>query len=250
MRSRSNVLRVVLVGVALMFATTACEGWQVNEWLVKQGKAPVDEASAAKIAAALTPIEAELNRRLSFVGEVHEVDAARLGMSWHPGCPVGPESLRLLRVSFHGYDGATHVGEIIVARERAAAVVDVFRVLFNERFPIQRMETIEKYNGDDNASMLDNNTSAFNCRFVAGTTRWSMHAYGQAIDMNTLVNPYVQGAKVSPPEARIYVNRTTPAPGKITAGSIAVRAFAYYGWKWGGFWSGSKDYQHFSTNGR
>lgn len=250
MTRRRSAVRGLAVAFALTFAATACEGAQVNEWLIKQGKAPVDEASAAKIAAALTPIEAEFNRRFSFVGEIHEVDAARLGSSWRPGCPVGPEGLRLLRVSFHGYDGATHVGEIIVAKGRASAIVDVFRVLFNEKFPIERMETIERYNGDDNASMLANNTSAFNCRVVAGTNRLSMHAYGEAIDMNTLINPYVQGSKVSPPEAAGYVNRMTPYPGKITSGSIAVRAFAFYGWKWGGFWSGSKDYQHFSTNGR
>jgi hypothetical protein len=98
--------------------------------------------------------------------------------------------------------------------------------------------------------MRANNTSGFNCRFVAGTSNWSMHAYGQAVDVNTLVNPYVQGSRVSPPEGAPYASRTTPATGKITAGSIVVRAFAFYGWKWGGSWTGGKDFQHFSTSGR
>jgi hypothetical protein len=249
MRSRRRNWWAGLVVALACSVTAGCEGWQVNEWLVQQGKAPIDDVSAAKIAAALTPIEAEFNRRFSFVGEVHGVDAARLGASWRPGCPVGPDALRLLRVSFHGYDGATHVGEIVVHRDVASDIVDLFRVLFNEKFPVQRMETIDAFGGDDQASMRANNTSGFNCRNVAGTNRISMHALGKAIDLNPLVNPYVTATRVDPPEGAPFASRATPFPGKVTAGSLPVRAFAYYGWKWGGFWSGGKDYQHFSTSG-
>ncbi len=102
------------------------------------------------------------------------------------------------------------------------------------------------YRGSDDASMAADNTSGFNCRFVGGTTRWSQHAYGAAIDVNPVENPYVQGARVSPPAGRAFVDRTPPRPGMAAAGGVLVRAFAAVGWKWGASFG---DYQHFSTTG-
>jgi hypothetical protein len=129
-------------------------------------------------------------------------------------------------------------------------MVDVLRDLYEARFPIARMEPIDVYGGDDNRSIKANNTSAFNCRAVTGGTGWSEHAYGRAIDVNPFVNPYVKGSTVLPPEAAAYTDRSRNDPGMIHGDDAVVRAFAARGWKWGGYWSSLKDYQHFSTSGR
>ena len=108
---------------------------------------------------------------------------------------------------------------------------------------------ITSWMGISLVSMTANNTSAFNCRFVDGTTRWSQHAYGRAVDVNPLVNPYVQtNGRIDPPAGAQFADRA-PRPGLIDGDDAAVRAFAAVGWEWGGNWSGSKDYQHFSRSG-
>ena len=108
-----------------------------------------------------------------------------------------------------------------------------------------------KYDADDDLSMAANNTSAFNCRKVSGSTNWSEHAYGRAIDVNPVQNPYVtRSGRVSPPAGRPYADRGRRAPGMLHAGDQAVKAFARAGWAWGGEWTSAKDYQHFSTTGR
>ncbi|MGH8978013.1 MAG: M15 family metallopeptidase [Acidimicrobiia bacterium] len=183
----------------------------------------------------------------------HAIDgalAARMHASWRPGCPVGLESLRYLSVRHWGFDGKAHTGELVVHADAVGAMQSVLRALWDVHFPIERMDLVDNFGGHDDASMAANNTSAFNCRFVAGTSRWSEHAYGRAIDINTVQNPYVSGAHVSPPAGAAYVNRTLQAPGMIHAGDAVVRAFAAAGWGWGGNFGSAKDYQHFSATGR
>jgi hypothetical protein len=124
------------------------------------------------------------------------------------------------------------------------------RELFGLRFPIRRMRLVDAYGADDHRSMAADNTSAFNCRFVAGTGRWSEHAYGHAIDVNPVENPYVtDGGHVSPPAGAPYADRSRRAAGLIHRRGPVVAAFAKNGWKWGGNWSWPKDYQHFSASG-
>jgi hypothetical protein len=179
------------------------------------------------------------------------VTAAELGASWHPGCPVGPAQLRTLHVSFVGFDGRTHTGAIVVNREVTGAVTTVFRRLYAARFPIRRLEPTSKYGGSDRRSMAADNTSGFNCRYASapGPKRWSAHAYGEAIDVNTIENPYVQGSYVSPAAGRAYLDRTKYRRGMAVAGGVLIRAFASVGWLWGGRWAGTPDYQHFSRTG-
>ena len=153
-------------------------------------------------------------------------------------------------VSHIGYDGEVHTGRLIVAGEVASDIVEIMSRLFEAGFPIERMEPVDVYDGDDDLSMAANNTSAFNCRAVTGGSSWSEHSYGSAIDVNPLVNPYVIGATVLPPEGATYADRNLEAQGMIHAGDVVVEAFAAYGWVWGGTWSSPKDYQHFSTSGR
>jgi hypothetical protein len=185
-----------------------------------------------------------------FASSIETVTAEQLGVSWRAGCPIGPEQLRAVNVSHWGYDGAVHQGRLIVAAGDAERMVAAFRDLHAARFPVQQIVPVDRYGADDQASMRANNTSGFNCRYVAGTTRWSEHAYGRAVDVNPLVNPYVTGGSVDPPEGALYADRSRTDAGMIHAGDAAVAAFAAQGWTWGGYWSGGKDYQHFSASGR
>jgi hypothetical protein len=185
-----------------------------------------------------------------FTADVSPVRWADLRHSYRGGCPVGPAQLRTLRLSYWGFDGRPRVGTLVVNRRVARDVVTVFRRLYGARFPIRRMVPVSAYRGSDDASMAADNTSSFNCRFVSGTSRWSMHAYGLAIDVNPVENPYVSGNRVRPPAGRRYLDRGRAGPGAAVAGGVLVEAFARVGWRWGGFWAGTPDYQHFSTTGR
>jgi len=170
--------------------------------------------------------------------------------SWRPAVPVSQDGLRLLRVSFWGFDGRAHDGSMVVSALWAERLRGVFRSLYEARFPIRSMNLIDEYGASDERSMSADNSSAFNGRYVSGTSSWSMHAFGLAIDINPIENPWVRGAEVSPPAGRSFVDRSKTDAGMIHRGDVVVRAFASIGWKWGGDWSGSKDYQHFSSNGR
>jgi hypothetical protein len=181
---------------------------------------------------------------------IDETVRSRMPHSWRPGCPVPIESLRLMTLDYWGYDGIEHRGELVVHSDHAEQIVDVFRALFDARFPIERMQLVDVYGGDDFASTVDNNTAAFNCRSVVGRPgSWSEHAYGRAIDVNPLVNPYLGDPRVDDPRLAPYVTRAVDAPGIIRAGDVVVNAFAAAGWEWGGAWS-TPDYQHFSATGR
>jgi hypothetical protein len=184
-----------------------------------------------------------------FESSIRAVRWAELRHSYRGGCPVGPADLRSVRLTHWGFDRRLHNGTLIVHRTVAGDVVAIFRRLYAQRFPIRRMVPVSAYRGSDHASMAADNTSSFNCRFVGGTRRWSMHAYGRAIDLNPRENPYVSGGRVSPPAGRAYLDRRRERPGVIAPGGAVVRAFASRGWEWGGVWS-APDYQHFSTTGR
>ena len=173
------------------------------------------------------------------------------GPAWRPGCPVALDDLRTIRLSFWGFDGKLHKGDLVVHSDAVATMRGVFAELHAARWPIRQIRPIEDYGGDDDASMDADNTSAFNCRPSTGTTStWSQHAYGRAIDINPRENPYVTPRGVEPKAGEAFVDRTTAQPGLIGASSVVVNAFDRRGWGWGGRWSGSKDYQHFSSTGR
>jgi hypothetical protein len=181
-----------------------------------------------------------------FVATVEPVTAERLGPSWREGCPVGPDQLRLIRMSALGFDGKLYRGELIVAADVVGDVIGTFAELYRHRFPVERMETVEKYDADDDKSMEANNTSAFNCRPITGGTAWSNHSYGKAIDVNPVQNPYIsRSGTVYPPNGAPYVDRTRTDPGLIHADDKTVRAFERRGWEWGGYWETPIDYQHF-----
>jgi hypothetical protein len=187
-----------------------------------------------------------------FVAKVEHVTASDLRWSWRSGCPVGPSQLRRVRLRYVGFDGQAHMGEIVVNQRVVAGVTQIFRRLYGEHFPIRSIRPIDVFHGSDSRSTAADNTSSFNCRYAVapGPKSWSMHAYGEAIDVNTVENPYIQNGRVTPANAKAYADRANVRPGMAVEGGVLVRAFAAAGWSWGGRWRPSPDYQHFSTNGR
>lgn len=186
-----------------------------------------------------------------FAMTVARISAAELRWSYRPGCPVPPSGLRLLAVSYWGYDGHSHRGSLVVNSAVVTAVGRVFATLYAERFPIRRMEPVEAFDGNDNRSMAADNTSGFNCRYAVttGPRQWSAHAYGEAIDVNPVENPYELAGRVYPPAGEPYLDRADVRPGMAVPDGQLVAAFAAVGWQWGGRWAGSPDYQHFSSTG-
>ncbi|MEO8291785.1 MAG: M15 family metallopeptidase [Actinomycetota bacterium] len=178
-----------------------------------------------------------------------EAKASMRGVSWHRGCPVPLRALRAVHVSFWRFDRTARMGTLIVHRRWAEDMRALFRRLYRDRFPIRRMRPVDVYDGDDHRSMAADNTSGFNCRFVAGTTRWSQHAYGRAIDIDPVENPYVSGDHVTPKAGWRFVDRSLHRRGMIHRLDVVWRAFHRIGWGWGGTWRTAQDYQHFSATG-
>jgi hypothetical protein len=178
---------------------------------------------------------------------VRTVTAEDLGATWRPGCPVAPESLRRVELNYVDPDGNLRRGALVVHLDVVEDVVEIFGRLAEQRYPIEKMQTVENYRGaEDELSMRDNNTSAFNCRPLPGSDNWSLHAYGRAIDLNPLVNPYIDGAgNLEPATAGRYLDRTLADPALLKPGDPAVLAFTDRGWRWGGAWRNPIDYQHF-----
>ncbi|RYP82996.1 M15 family peptidase [Nocardioides guangzhouensis] len=208
---------------------------------------PLTASPATSSAETATPAPSAFQATIRSVDE--ETRARMIGVSWQPGCPVPIDDLRIIEMNFVGFDGAVHSGgQLMVHRLVASQVVEAFRVLFENDFPIRRMELIENYGGSDDASMAADNTSAFNCRPITGTTdRFSIHSYGQAIDINTVENPYVRGSTVLPPAGVDYLDRTDVRPGMITKNDVVEKAFREQKFFWGGDFNSLKDYQHFET---
>lgn len=166
--------------------------------------------------------------------------------SWHPGCPVPLSALRSVTVNYWGFDEQSHQGILIVNQSVANQVSVIFQQLYRAHFPIAKIEPVDVYQGDDSKAMADNDTSAFNCRNLTGSSSiFSQHAYGLAIDINPIQNPYVKQNLVAPPQGDHYLNRNSLAKGLINKNNIAYQVFHRYGWEWGGDWQNVKDYQHF-----
>ncbi|MEV5326353.1 M15 family metallopeptidase [Nonomuraea fastidiosa] len=185
-----------------------------------------------------------------FTSKVSRVSRDRLPYSWRPGCPVHYRDLRLVTLSYWGFDGKPHIGELVVRKTVTGDIEKVFKKLYDRRWPIRKMKLVDAYKADDYDSIDNDNTSAFNCRRATGSSNWSNHAYGEAIDVNPLENPYVTASgSTAHRNARKFTKRPMKGKGVINPGDRVVKTFAEVGWEWGGYWSGAKDYQHFSKGG-
>ncbi|WP_436795553.1 M15 family metallopeptidase [Actinospongicola halichondriae] len=167
--------------------------------------------------------------------------------TWTDACPVAVADLRYLTVSFWGFDGLAHTGELLVHRDAVDVMVSGFEALFRRRFPIEEMRVVRADELDVPPTGDGNNTSAFVCRPSVGSTSWSQHAFGRAVDINPFHNPYVRDDVVIPELASWYVDRPE-RPGVVTGDD--VEGFVSGGWGWGGRWQSSKDWMHVSANGR
>jgi len=176
----------------------------------------------------------------------------RQGRSYRNGCPVPLNDLRYLQMTYRGFDGKDHTGEMIVHKDVAKQVTQIFGELYRNKYPIRRMQLVSRYGGSDFQSIEADNTSAFNCRPATGSKKWSRHAYGKAIDINPLENPYVsRSGHIAHKASEKFRERKRKNPFKaeyravlLPNGSV-VKAFKSRGWRWGGDWRGIKDYQHF-----
>ena len=248
-------VRAALVGLVVATAAlaSACTPAEFQAWWTDHGNAPLQEPELSTLAQVATEYWDEVFRENRYTSEIHTIDAALAARmtpsSWRPGCPVPLENLRYLRVSYMRFDGTEQVGEMVVNADVAETVTKAFKVLWDEDVRFERMQLVDDFGGDDAASMAADNTSAFNCRSVAGSSSWSQHAYGRAIDINPVQNPSVVRGQVDPPAGSAYLDRSDVRPGMLVSGDITTRVFRFIGWGWGGDWTSSKDYQHVSASG-
>jgi D-alanyl-D-alanine carboxypeptidase len=178
------------------------------------------------------------------------------GTSWHANLPCPKrDELRLVDVPYLDFTGAKKSGYLIIDKALAEEVHSIFTEIYLAgNYRIETMKLIDAYGGDDFKSIEANNTSAFNCRFTTGAKTMSAHAKGRAIDINPLINPYVDKSGTSHAKSKGFVSKLqrakSSAHGMIQPEGIVVKTFKKYGWKWGGDWKNIKDYQHFSKDGR
>ena len=258
-RMRAVVVPAVLAA-ALALAGAGCGGPAPASTLPKHPAAsstrPAPSATPSAVPPSAATPSAVPHRRHErsqvFTAKVTRIrHRSQVRYSWHPGCPVAPSELRLITMTYRGFDGQVHIGRLVVNAAVTAKLILVFRKLFAMRYPIRRMVPVDAYHGSDFASIQADNTSAFNCRDATGSSTWSEHAYGLAVDLDPCENPYVYANGYEAHQrCRKYVDRSLQDPGIIHAGDAVVQAFASVGWGWGGIWPGDRDYQHFSANGR
>ena len=200
-----------------------------------------------------TPDPEESEAEEFYVSEIpDDIFEKMQGKSYKADCTVPREDLRYVHVLHMGFDGETKEGELVVNKAIADDVCDIFEKLYEADYPIEKIRLVDEYDADDEASMSDNNSSAFNFRFISHTTKISKHGLGMAVDINTLYNPYVKTVdgkrSVEPANASDYVDRSADFPYKIDHDDLCYQLFKEHGFSWGGDWQHSKDYQHFEKN--
>ena len=174
------------------------------------------------------------------------------GNSWRKGCPVSLKDLRYLKLTHIDFNGRDKTGEIIVHKEIAHEVTEIFEALYEIGYPVRKMKLVSDFKGNDWQSIEADNTSAFNCRSATGSKKWSKHSYGKAIDINPIENPYIaRSGRISHNASlkyrkRVHTNLTYADKAVLLKNDKATKIFEKYGWLWGGDWPVVKDYQHFS----
>lgn len=230
------IMIIIFFGVLLLINSS-----KKDEIQAKTDETQVEELDTEKVNEEVVPVFSS--------NKLTDANINRMnGLSWKDGAPVNLDELRYLEVTYWGFDDETHVGELVVHEAVADEVVEIFNEIYEAKFPIESIKLVDDYNADDNLSMDDNNTSAFNYRVIAGSDKLSMHSYGLAIDINPIQNPYVKGDIVSPSKGKEYLDRDDIRKGMIIKDDACYNAFVNRGWTWGGNWDLLKDYQHFEKN--
>lgn len=198
----------------------------------------------------VSSVEAQMLDSLFYSEEPKEEIVQRIaGVSYQENDNISMEELRYLRVLHMGFDGQTHIGELLVHESIAEDILEIMAALYENQYPMEKMLLVDEYGADDEVSMQDNNTSAFNYREIAGTSRLSQHSLGLAIDINPKFNPYVKEKDgeltIRPTNAADYADRTQEFDYKIDENDLCYQLFTAHGFTWGGSWNSVKDYQHF-----
>ena len=185
-----------------------------------------------------------------YIAKIDDTLFSRIkGKSYKNDCTLPLDDLRYLHLLHKDINGITHEGEMICNVYIAAALTDIFKKLYENNYPIEKIRLVDEYDADDEKSMRDNNSSCFNFRFISHTTKISKHGLGLAVDINTLYNPYIKyvdGKRIlEPATAETYLDRDKDFPYKIDGNSLPYKLFAEHGFEWGGDWEDRKDYQHF-----
>lgn len=188
-----------------------------------------------------------------YISEIpDDIFAKMQGKSYKEDCTVPREDLRYVHVRHMGFDGEAKDGELVVNKAIADDVLAIFEELYKADYPIEKVRLVDEYDADDEASMSDNNSSAFNFRFISHTTRISKHGLGMAVDINTRYNPYVKTVdgklSIEPANGADYVDRSKDFSHKIDHEDLCYKLFKEHGFTWGGDWTHSKDYQHFERD--
>ena len=174
-----------------------------------------------------------------------EVEQKITGVSYHKNDRIQLSDLAYLNVRYINFNGEKCNGELICNKKIAKEMLEIFSELFENKYLIEKIRLVDEYDADDDKVMTDNNSSCFNYRTIADTDVISMHGMGLAVDINPLYNPYIVGEKIMPVASKPYADRTKDFQHKIDEQDLCYRIFTKYGWKWGGHWKNSKDYQHF-----
>lgn len=239
------VLAASALAVAALVQCSSVPPAEVETSVEAPSAAPPTETSNPGVAPAPPPVQSPPAEPSA--ATTHPITAAELGASWRRGCPVEPNQLRRVNLAHIDFEGRTQRGDLVLHRDLVPEVIAIFDELYRMGYPIAKMRALDHYpDASDELSMEDNNTSAFNCRRIPGSGSWSLHAYGRAIDINPVLNPFIdRSGAVEPTNAAPYVDRRRVDPGTLHDGGSAVRAFTQRGWKWGGHWRTPLDYQHF-----
>ncbi|MCI0633658.1 MAG: M15 family metallopeptidase [Actinobacteria bacterium] len=260
-RAQGPVLApLVVAALAACSSSATPDGMEPIETLTRSPTPVVEAAPSDEGSAEEEP--APGRERSGFHGKIDALPPALAaemrGTTWKPGCPVPLDDMRVLHFNFWGLNGAIKRGPMVVNASVADDVLWVFHQLFEARFPLKRVGLTREFVPSKFEPIISSTrsvTASFNCRPVITPLGpgddFSQHAYGLAVDVNPVQNPFVTAdGFVRNTEARPYVDRSKDLPGMIHAGDVVVRSFAAIGWEWGGFWSGGKDYMHFSLLGR
>lgn len=208
---------------------------------------PFSEVSPSnEIAEAFSPSPSPSNNKVFIQNEIpSEIVSIIIGNSFKENNNITLDDLRYLKMNYIDFNGDHQIGEMIVNKKIADDILEIFEILYDNGFQIEKIRLVDHYDSDDRASMIDNNTSAFNYRVVAGTNKLSNHAYGLALDINPMQNPYIAGKTISPIGSEEYIEREDVRKGMIIKGDVCYNAFISKGFTWGGEWNNIKDYQHF-----
>ncbi len=223
-------MRRILPIAAALCLLSGCQCRQGSE--APPSPEPVVESAPAEPVFTAEPIPAAVEDRMR-------------GVSYRDNPDIRLSDLRYLRLSYVDFDGKDQVGELVCNQAVADDLLEIFKALYEARYPIRSIRLIDDFNGDDDASMAADNTSCFNYRRKTGMRQLSKHALGLAVDINPFENPYVRPNRVRPADARRYADRTQDFPHKIDKNDLCYRLFREHGFSWGGSWRSVQDYQHF-----